>query len=124
MGIYALTYGKDITLGEAINISITGFVVVLLILALLSVLVLLLSKGIRLIESSANKKKIQTQQPQKTDEATPSTASPLPENVGAGNLVTYDVDEKTAAVIMAIVSRESGIPLNRLLFKSIKRIDK
>ena len=36
----------------------------------------------------------------------------------------FDVDEKTAAVIMAIVSNESGIPLNRLQFKSIKAIRK
>lgn len=123
MGIYALTYGKDITLGEAVNISITGFVVVLLILALLAVLVLLLSKGIRLVERRTNKGKTETQ-PQKAVGASPSTASPLPENADAGSLDVYDVDEKTAAVIMAIVSNESGIPLNRLLFKSIKRIEK
>lgn len=125
MGIYALTYGKDITLGEAVNISITGFVVVLLILALLAVLVLLLSKGIRLVESGTGKQKsAKEQQPQSVDNTPTIAASPLPENADAGSLDVYDVDEKTAAVIMAIVSNESGIPLNRLLFKSIKRIEK
>ena len=37
----------------------------------------------------------------------------------SGNLELVGTDEKTAAVIMAIVSDKSGIPLNRLQFKSI-----
>lgn len=35
-------------------------------------------------------------------------------------LKLVDVDEPTAAMIMAIVSHESGIPLSELRFKSIK----
>lgn len=127
MGIFALAYENGITIGEAISVSITGFVVVLLILALLSVLVLLLSKGIRLVEGSTANRKKKTDTAAKPQEAAVSAAAtdtPLPENTSAGNLETFDVDEKTAAVIMAIVSHESGIPLNRLLFKSIKRIEK
>ena len=38
-----------------------------------------------------------------------------PEIVGA--------DDKTAAVIMALVSHKSGIPLNRLSFKSIRLME-
>ena len=48
---------------------------------------------------------------------------PLPENQSAGQLELYDCDEKSAAVIMAIISNESGIPLNHLEFKSIKAIE-
>jgi len=40
-----------------------------------------------------------------------------------GTLNLYKTDEKTAAVIMAIVSKESGVPLNRLKFNSIKLIE-
>ena len=40
----------------------------------------------------------------------------------AGTLVLKDVDEPTAAMIMAIVSDESGIPLERLIFRSIKLV--
>lgn len=39
--------------------------------------------------------------------------------VSSGDLELVGTDEKTAAVIMAIVSNKSGIPLNRLQFKSI-----
>lgn len=40
-----------------------------------------------------------------------------------GELKLIGVEEKTAAMIMAIVSDESGIPLSELQFKSIKAID-
>lgn len=40
----------------------------------------------------------------------------------AGELKLYDVDERTAAAVMAIVSHESGIPLAELRFKSIKPV--
>ncbi|MGN0520712.1 MAG: OadG family transporter subunit [Candidatus Fimenecus sp.] len=124
-----LKYEDGITIGEALNVSVTGFVVVLLILALLAVLVLLLSKAVRAVESKTKKKASPAPKSAKT-ESEPTKASaaptgtPLPETCSAGQLDLYDVDEKTAAVIMAIVSHESGIPLNRLQFKSIKAIEK
>jgi len=40
----------------------------------------------------------------------------------AGTLALKDVDEPTAAMIMAIVSDESGIPLEHLIFRSIKLV--
>ena len=49
--------------------------------------------------------------------------TPLPANTSAGSLDLIGVDEKTAAVIMAIVSNKSGIPLNRLSFKSIRLME-
>lgn len=127
-----LAHKDDISIGEALNISITGFVVVLLILALLAVLVLLLSKAIRAVEGGAKKAKktaAKAEGPAASASAaavSPASAggTPLPLNTSAGTLDTYNVDEKTAAVIMAIVSHESGIPLNRLQFKSIKQIEK
>nr|WP_300093031.1 OadG family transporter subunit [Sedimentibacter sp.] len=44
------------------------------------------------------------------------------EEFSSGSLKLKDVDEPTAAMIMAIVSDESGIPLSELIFKSIKQI--
>ena len=124
-----LKYEDGITIGEALNVSVTGFVVVLLILALLAVLVLLLSKAVRAVESKTKKKASPTPKSEQTESAPANTnaaqtGTPLPETCSAGQLDLYDVDEKTAAVIMAIVSHESGIPLNRLQFKSIKAIEK
>ncbi len=46
-----------------------------------------------------------------------------PSNVAAGaGLTLIDVDEKTAALIMAIISHESGIPLSELIFRRIKLV--
>ena len=54
----------------------------------------------------------------KAQPAPKATAAPVaagPEIVGA--------DDKTAAVIMALVSHQTGIPLNRLSFKSIRLME-
>ena len=56
--------------------------------------------------------------------ATPAAQPTAPTQVSgpaasSGDLELVGTDEKTAAVIMAIVSDKSGIPLNRLQFKSI-----
>ena len=40
-----------------------------------------------------------------------------------GELVLINTDERDAAMIMAIVADTTGIPLNELRFKSIKRVD-
>ena len=45
------------------------------------------------------------------------------EGVSCGELDLIDTDEKTAAVIMALVSYKSGIPLNRLSFKTIRLME-
>jgi hypothetical protein len=42
----------------------------------------------------------------------------------SGLLKLKNVDEPTAAMIMAIVSDESGIPLSELCFKSIRLVEK
>ena len=46
----------------------------------------------------------------------------LPAPAGPVDPVLIDVDEPTAAVIMAVVSDRSGIPLEKLGFRTIKLI--
>lgn len=48
---------------------------------------------------------------------------PSEDAVYSGSLRLKNVDEPTAALIMAIVSDESGIPLNELCFRSIARLN-
>ena len=112
------------TFGEALNVSATGFIVVLIILALLACIIVVLSKAIRLFDRD-NKKA------NKTEEKTSANASesvkvattpPQTTQIPAG-LELYKTSEKTAATIMAIVSHESGIPLERLAFSSIRLVD-
>jgi Na+-transporting methylmalonyl-CoA/oxaloacetate decarboxylase gamma subunit len=63
----------------------------------------------------------------KKPEPEPASPQPAPaaeEEFSSGTLKLHEVDEPTAAMIMAIVSDESGIPLSELCFKSIKLVQK
>lgn len=121
-------------LGEALSISGNGMVVVLVVLVVLAVLVLLISKAVRAAQGKSAEEETTcaatvgdapVAAPAVSAAApAPAAAAPLPENQSAGTLELYDCTEKEAAVIMAIISNESGVPLNRLEFKSIKAIEK
>ena len=55
---------------------------------------------------------------------TAPAAAPAPTAPGAaGNLKLYNVEPKTAAMIMAIVADKMGKPLNELRFLSIKEVE-
>ena len=90
--------------------------IVVAAVAVLLILYVYISKAIN------GKKKSET--PAKTpDKKEAPVASVVNKPAGpaasSGDLELVGTDEKTAAVIMAIVSDKSGIPLNRLQFKSI-----
>ncbi len=100
---------------EAVMTSIVGIITVLIILSVIAVLIILVSKVIRAIETAVSKGETEKE----TD--TKPSGIPMPDKMNNGNVELINTDEKTAAVIMAIVSQKSGIPLNRLSFKSIKQ---
>ena len=104
---------------EALAIAVIGFCTVLLILATIAVLIILLSKAVRSIENMLTKKTTASS----AASPVPAPVQPSPEGVNGGEVELIGTDEKTAAVIMAIVSQQSGIPLNRLSFKSVRLLD-
>ncbi len=109
----------------ALQVSLFGILMVFLLLIILAVLIMIISRVVRLGENLAGKK---GKKDAASDEPAPvqqsaAVGTPLPGTQSQGTLELDGVDEPTAAVIMAIVSDESGIPLNRLLFKSIKKKD-
>jgi sodium pump decarboxylase gamma subunit len=54
---------------------------------------------------------------------TPAPKAELPAAPGsAGEVALYDVPDKDAAMLMAIVADKMGKPLNELRFKSIKEV--
>lgn len=106
-----------LSIPEALKISVTGLCVVMFELALIACFILLMAKIFKAV--SKNKKA----EVKETVEAPKPAGTPLAEGNSAGKLDIVDVDEPTAAVIMAIVSDQSGIPLNRLNFKSIKKLE-
>ena len=56
--------------------------------------------------------------------AAPAAPAASEEVFSSGSLKLKNCDEKTAAMIMAIVADDSGIPLEELVFKSIKLVEK
>ena len=63
----------------------------------------------------------------KNDTETRQKVSAAPHAIASlfsgGQVKLLDVDERTAATIIAIVSHETGIPLSELQFKSIKALN-
>lgn len=113
----------SLTMPETLLVAVAGIIVVILELALLTVLILGLSKALRAIESKMGKSSTSAETPAAAPVAAPvsTPAAPVAAAVPAmAGIQLIDVDEPTAAVIMAIVSNESGIPLEKLSFKSIK----
>ena len=114
-------------ISKALSISATGFIVVLIILALLACIIVVLSKLIRLFDGNKRSKvdkkiEVLTSAPASAKSEAKAEESATKVQAPTG-LELYKTSEKTAATIMAIVSHESGIPLERLSFSSIRLVD-
>ncbi len=112
----------DLTMSETMLVAVAGIAVVLLELAILAILIVLLSKVFRAIEGKVSSAPAEPVAPAAAPAAAPApVATPAPACVtNAAGIQLIDVDEPTAAVVMALTSHESGIPLEKLSFKSIR----
>ena len=123
--LFTSEYSMKMPIFEALMTSLVGIITVICILAVIAVLIILVSKVIRTVENAAAKKKANAA----PVAAAPAASAAKPTGVipvagvSQGTIDLVNVDEKTAAIIMAIVSDKSGIPLNRLSFKSIKLVE-
>lgn len=94
-------------------------------IALAMVAVMALAVVIMVIRKHAElqKKAAQTNNTEVTANATVvKTASTATAPGSAGPIKIYDVEPKTAAMVMAIVAEKTGKPLNELRFISIKEV--
>lgn len=115
-----LTASGLLPIGDSLILSLIGMCIVMLELAILAVMIIVLSK----VLGSVTGKKKETA----AAAAAPAKAAPAPAPVPAApaapvrpaGLTLENVDEPSAATIMAIISDKTGIPLNRLAFHSIK----
>ncbi len=119
-----LLTGKALETSDVLMVCVVGIVVVIVELALIAFCITGVSKAINGL-TKATKKKMKAEAPASVapaQAAAPAQATSVAVAVKKDPEL-IDVDEKSAAIIMAIVSDESGIPLERLAFKSIKKID-
>ena len=113
-----------LTMPETLLVAVAGILVVMFELALITVLILGISKIMRSIESKlsgSNEEAPKADTPAAAPVAAPAPAA-APVAYAPGRVQLIDVDEPTAAVVMALVSDQTGIPLERLWFKSIKGV--
>ena len=120
-----LLTGKTLETSDVLMVCAVGIVVVILELALIAFCITGVSKAINKLTKATKKKMKAEAAPVSVaaPAATPVPAAVAPVAVVKKDPELIDVDEKSAAIIMAIVSDETGIPLERLTFKSIKKID-
>lgn len=127
LGIFTDIYGSydAMNISKALLVALVGFITVLAILAVIALFIKLIAFVFSLIEKKSASKKVSTvvshveskpAEPKKVGVA-------LPENESQGHLELVGVDEATAAILMALVSYKTEIPLNRLAFRSIKLVE-
>ena len=112
LGVFAQIYGSNdaMDFGKAALVAVVGFITVIVVLAVIALFI----KAIAAIFDKTSKT---AKAPVAPTPAAP--AAPAAQSAQSG-VELVGVDEPTAAVIMAIVSHQSGISLDRLAFKSIK----
>lgn len=117
MNTLALTAGK-MGIGDAGIAAVLGYAVVFFGLVLLMCVIILMGKAMAGAQSKASAP-APAQAPAPAAPAAPC-APPAPGS--AGQVKLFDVPDKEAAMIMAIVADKMGKPLNELRFKSIKEV--
>ncbi len=105
-----------LTFGESLLLSGIGMLVVFMELIALALMIIVLSKVLGTV--TGRKKAEAPAAP--APAAAPAAPQAAPAAPVVPGVLLEGVDERSAAVIMAIVSQKSGIPLNRLSFRSIK----
>ena len=108
-------------LTDALVLSLLGMVIVFAVLVLLMGIIWATGKLAPKLPAMSEKMS-KVFKKKKKDEEVPAEEEPKAKGT-CGELVLINTDERDAAMIMAIVADTTGIPLNELRFKSIKRID-
>ena len=101
---------------DALMIALSGIVIVFLMLALLWGVIAVISRVMGALEKH-------TAHPASVSAAAPAAAAPAAAPAPAPQVKLEGVSEVEAACVMAIVSHETGIPLDQLVFKSIKAVE-
>lgn len=127
LGIFTDIYGSydAMNIPKALLVALVGFITVLAMLSIIALFIKLIAFIFSGIERKSASKKVETvisPVEHKSNESV-TVGFTLPDNESQGHLELVGVDEATAAMLMALVSYKTEIPLNRLAFKSIKFVE-
>ena len=115
---------ENMGIADAAVVVLLGYCVVFFGLVLLMAVIIVMGKIFMAKDkkaAEANKAAKQTVAAVNPAPAAPAAPQPVAPGT-AGQLKLYDVEPKTAAMIMAIVANKMGKPLNELRFISIKEV--
>ena len=113
--------GTFLTVPQALLVAFCGLLIVFIMLAALSGIMYLLSK----VLNAAPKQEAAPASAPAAPTAPAAPAAPARDAAGqtyTGQVALVGVDEKTAACLMAIVSEETKIPLDELVFHKIEAL--
>ena len=109
---------ENVTLGQGGILGLLGYATVFFGLILLMSLTIVLGK----IFTAAPRKNTAPAPAKQEDAPTPKMEDPKAPGA-AGKLKLYNVEPKTAAMVMAIVADKLQKPINELRFLSIKEVE-
>lgn len=114
---------------DALMVALSGFIIVFIMLAVLWGVIVVISRAVTGVESrtdaAAGTEPMPAPVPAPTAPAAP--AAPVAVQYSSApqaqpQVVLEGISDTEAACVMAIVSHETGIPLDQLVFKSIKAV--
>ena len=112
---------------DALMVALSGFIIVFIMLAVLWGVIVVISRAVTGVENrtdaAAGTEPMPAPVPAPTAPAAP--AAPVAVQYSSApqaqpQVVLEGISDTEAACVMAIVSHETGIPLDQLVFKSIK----
>lgn len=112
----------NIGVGEALLIALCGFVTVFLLLLFLIVVIKIITAVVVTLQGKDKKSAAPAAQTAAPAAPAPAKEEEKPSKPWDGKLQLIDVDEETAACIMAIISDETDIPLDELQFRRIQAL--
>lgn len=105
------------TIGNSILVALIVMFIVFVVLLALSLLLKIEASVLGYFSKEKNNEQ------NETNVSHISMAKSEDNEISAGELMLIDVEESTAAMIMALTSDELKIPLKELQFKSIRALD-
>ena len=117
--LLSLFGGSDMALGDGLVMSLLGISIVFLVLAFLMLFIGVMSRAIT--GAKAAPKKAEAPAAPAAPAAAPVAAPELAKG-SCGTVKTFGVDDRTAAMLMAIVADKMQKPLNEIRFISMHEI--
>ena len=109
-----------LSLLDALMVAMSGFIIVFIMLALLWGIIIVISRAVADVERRPASAAASAPVPEAARMAAPAPAAAVPP--AAPQVVLEGISETEAACVMAIVSHETGISIDQLVFKSIKAV--